>query len=204
MTTHPQYHFVDVTDGKLGLGILTEGLTEYEILADKKRTIAVTMIRAFRDVFATMPARRNDPGAQSQRLIEFKYSICPHAGDYQRANLFAEARRFNLPLEAVQTGRRGGPLGNQISFLSIEPASLILSAMKQSQSGKSMIVRFFNPLLKKLQATISCFGNVKQVWQTNLNEERIRELKPRKDGRISIAVKPKKIITLEIMSIREK
>ncbi|MDP7134220.1 MAG: glycoside hydrolase family 38 C-terminal domain-containing protein, partial [Planctomycetota bacterium] len=67
MTTHPQYHFVDVTDGKLGLGILTEGLTEYEILADKKRTIAVTMIRAFRDVFATMPARRNDPGAQSQR-----------------------------------------------------------------------------------------------------------------------------------------
>ena len=203
LTTHPQYHFVDVSDGKLGLGILTEGLTEYEILNDKKRTIAVTMIRAFRDIFG-MPARSDDTGAQSQRLIEFKYSICPHAGDYQRANLFAEARRFNLPLEAVQTGRRGGPLGNQISFLSIEPASLILSAMKQSESGKSMIVRFFNPLLKKLQATISCFGNVKQVWQTNLNEERIRELKPRKDGRISIAVKPKKIITLEIMPNREK
>lgn len=197
LKTHPQYHFVDVTDGKVGLGILTEGLTEYEILEDPNRTIAVTMVRAFADVIG-IPAREQDTGAQCQRQIIFRYAICPHDGDYQDANLFAEARRFHLPLQIGQCGRRGGPLGDRVSFLSIEPASLILSAMKQSENGRSVILRFFNPLRKTLRGRIRFFRPIRQAWETNLNEQRLRRLGLQKPDLVQIAVGPKKIITLEI------
>jgi len=197
LSVHPQYYFADITDGKAGLAVLVEGLTEYEVIDDAKRTIAVTLIRAIDRICGT-PAR-DDIGGQCIRAHEFRYSICPHAGDYQQANLVAEARRFNLPLEAVQSGRRGGRLGDEISFLSIDPATLILTGLKQSENGRSVIARFFNPLLTKVRGSVRCFRSIRQAWETNLNEQRQEKLKLKDKHTIALHVGPKKIVTLEIM-----
>ncbi|NQT83952.1 hypothetical protein HQ563_13075, partial [bacterium] len=43
--THPQLGFVDVSDGKVGLAILNQGLPEYEVVDDRDRTVAVTLLR---------------------------------------------------------------------------------------------------------------------------------------------------------------
>jgi len=200
ITTHPNYSFVDVSDGKAGLAVLNEGLTEYQVFEDRKRTIALTLVRSFEKICG-VPACEN-VGGQCLRRLECRYAIYPHGGDYQQGNVFAETQRFNLPLEAAQSGRRGGPLGDEASFFRLEPDCLILSALKRSEDGRSVILRFFNPTLKKVKATITCFKNIKQAWETDLNEQRQRKLKLQNNRSVIISAVPKRIITLEIVLSR--
>lgn len=197
VTTMPNYGFVDIADRKRGLAILNEGLTAYQVEDDKERTIALTLVRAFENVCG-VPSRES-PGAQCLRHYECRYAIYPHAGDYRRGNVYQELQRFGLALEAAQCGRRGGPLGDEIGFFELGPDCLILSALKRSENGKSIILRFFNPTNAKIPATVRCFRPVKKAWLTNLNEDRQRELTSENQRCLSLDVAPKKIITLEIM-----
>jgi len=193
---HPNYGFVDLTDGKTGLAILNEGLTEYEVLRDRQRTVALTLLRCVQDICG-VPAAEN-MGGQCRREFEFRYAIYPHAGDYQRGNVFQEAQDFHLPLEPTQSGR-GGPAGDEMSFFSLDPSTLILSAFKRSENGRSVILRFFNPTLKKVQATVACFRRIKRAWETNLNEQRLKVLKPKTANTVTMVARPKKIVTVEIV-----
>ncbi|MEZ6071154.1 MAG: glycoside hydrolase family 38 C-terminal domain-containing protein [Pirellulales bacterium] len=43
----PMHRFVDMSDGKIGLAILNEGLREYEAVVDEDRTLAITLLRGF-------------------------------------------------------------------------------------------------------------------------------------------------------------
>ena len=195
--THPNYGFVDVSDTKVGLAILNEGLTEYEVSKDRSRTVALTLVRAFADVCGE--AAGDDVEQQCLRPFEFRYAIYPHSGDYQAGNVSIQERQYQLPLVCAQSGRGSGEMGDAISFFKLEPASLVLSALKRSESGKSIIMRFFNPNLKTLRAKVSCFSDIKRVWQTNMNEERQKECRPTSKRVASLRVKPKRIVTLEIM-----
>ena len=192
VSTHPQYYFVDLSDGQAGLAILPEGLTEYEVLEDRERTVAVTLVRAFATICGT--PSRDDVGGQCLRRFRFRYALLPHAGDYQAGDVFQESQRFNLPLEVAQGGRSGTEAG----FFEITPASLVLSALKRSERGDSVIVRFFNPSTKNTRAVVSCFRKIRNAWITNLNEERREALEVADKKTVAIDAPSKKIVTLEV------
>lgn len=205
----PQQSFVDLSDGKRGLTILNRGLREYEVEQDDERTIALTLLRGVRypKVAGGANPWADDPTpvrCQCMGKYTFDYAVYPHGGNWESGHLTEEARRFNAPMNISQITE--GLLVDvpEKSFLTITPHQLVLSAMKLSESGKSLIVRVYNPTKRKLTGKLQFGCKVRKARLLNLNEEPIRggELEVTKKHTVAIEVAPKKIMTIETFATR--
>jgi len=205
-TTHPQLTFIDVSDGEVGLMIANRGIPEYEALADEDGvTVALTLLRCVGWLsLPDLPVRRElagpmieTPKAQCLGDYAFNYSIIPHEGDWLTSKAYIQAKQFNVPLHAVEVGVHEGDLPPELSFLSIAPESLILSALKRAEREGGLIARFYNIEDKEVEAKIKSFTPHITIWMTNLNEDRLERLKP-VNGEVTLNVGAHKIITLLI------
>ena len=202
MKTHPQLSFVDVSDGEIGLAIINEGLREYEVLDDPFRTIALTFLRCFPFkiwINSEMAIHPEGKGSQCLGNHKFRYAIYPHRGDWKDGDVFRQAYQHNAPLRMAQCGQGGGNLPKEMSFIEIQPSNLIISALKKSEREESIIVRLFNPTDMDLEGKISCCKKIKKVRLVNLNEEPIKDIKINSHNVITLPVKKKKIVTLELI-----
>ena len=199
--TFPMQRFVDVSDGKVGLAIINDGLREYEVTSDPERTIAVTLARAFELALATVCdawERHPEMGlSQSPGAHEFRYLIYPHAGAWDEAEVYREAERLSAPLELAQAGPHKGGMPKRCSFLRIEPANLVLSALKQSEDGEAMIARVFNPTAKPLEGTLKFFHRVAAAEIVTLEEEPVETLQTQGKS-IRLHIGAKKILTVKL------
>jgi alpha-mannosidase len=195
-STHPQLGFVDVSDGKVGLAILNEGLTEYAVLDDPKRTIALTLLRC---VGRSIGEDYDQLGAQCLGEQEFQYSIYPHAGNWEKAEVFTESLRHNTALKATQSKRYSkGSLKQETSFLEILPSAVVLSAVKQSERGNSIILRVYNPTSRSQKCEIRFpMRRFKRARIVNLLEEAEGELDARPSKTLGLDVAAKKIVSIE-------
>ena len=197
--TFPMQRFVDVSDGKVGLAVINEGLREYEVTPDVDRAIAFTLMRAF-EVSLTTVSKRWEPhpemtGSQCFGEHEFRYSIYPHAGRWDKAEVPVEAERLALPLEPAQAGAHGGDLPQRHGFLTITPANVVLSAFKQSEDGKGIVVRVFNPTKAAIKATLTFARPVASAQQLTLEETPLGTVKS-EGKKIAVALGSKKIVTV--------
>ena len=201
--THPHQRFVDVSDGKVGLAILNDGLREYEVTDDDSRTIAITLLRAFEVALTTVAWRwERHPemeGSQALGSHEFRYFIYPHTGDWQKGSVVREAELFNLGLQPAQAGPHEGTLPKSKAFFRIEPEELMLSALKTAERKEALIVRMFNPTENALEASLTLPAPPKAAEFVNLNEEPVAGPGPQiSKETIHFKVEAKKIVTLEI------
>ena len=198
---YPNHRFVDLSDGKVGLALINDGIREYEAKDDEDRTLYLTLLRGY--VFRNSPIiDRWDVYpemllSQSLGENEWRYAIYPHEGTWEDADVFAQADTFNLKIEVGQAGKHGGDLPWEMSFFSVEPADLAISAVKKCEDRDTVILRIFNPTSEDLKATVTTYRPIKGVWLTNMNEERREELAP--DGaKVVFSIGKKKIVTLEV------
>ena len=146
--TNPQYpmhRFVDMSDGKVGLGLLNEGMREYEATDDADRTLYLTLLRGFTamqspvidqwDVYPWMKL------AQSLGINQCHYAIVTHRGGWLEGRVYEAAEQFELPLESAQAGKGGGDMPKEFSFLEIAPADVVLSALKKCEYRDSLVAR---------------------------------------------------------------
>ncbi len=196
-STHPQLGFVDVSDGKVGLAILNEGLPEYAVLDDAQRTIALTLLRC---VGRSIGEDYEQKGGQCLGVHEFRYALYPHAGRWDTAGVFEQSLAHNTRIKVTQSRRhKRGRLPQRQSFLEITPSTLVLSALKQSESGRSLILRLYNPTTRKISGTLRFpFKPLKKVRITNLLEQPTQPVALRNRHRVALNVPPKRIMTLEI------
>ncbi len=200
---YPMHRFVDMSDGKVGLGIINDGIREYEALDNDERTLAVTLFRGFTatqspvidqwDVFPEMKL------AQSLGINEWRYAIMPHKGGWIEGGLYREADKFLLKLESAQAGKGGGVLPKELSFVEITSDKIALSAMKKSEERDSLILRLFNPTPEKVETELKFYNAVREVWLTNMNEERREKLEITNKNIIDLTFEHKKIKTVEIV-----
>ncbi len=199
--TFPMQRFVDVSDGNVGLAVINDGLREYQVTEDSQRTIAVTLLRAYEVSMATVSkawdlhpemALSQSPGPH-----ECRYVIYPHAGGWAAAELYCEAERLALPLEPAQTGAHGGDLPARYSFLAIEPANLVLSALKQSEDGQALVLRVFNPTETALEGRLRLFRRIRSASLVSLEEKVLEEL-PARGKSLRLNVAPKKTVTVKL------
>lgn len=199
--TFPMLRFVDVNDGKAGLAIINDGLREYQVTDDDDRTIAVTLMRAYQVSLTTVSKRwdvRPQMGlSQCPGEHEFRYLIYPHAGSWDAADVYANVERLAAPLQPAQAGPHGGALPKRCSFLQVEPANLILSAVKQSESGEGLVIRVFNPTAHAIEGKLRFFRPLRTAHALTLEEKRGEPLTVQ-DDTISFPAGMKKIVTLEI------
>lgn len=203
MQTLPQQSFVDVSDGDKGIAFLNNCLTEYELRNDGHSTMALTLFRGVRNIICSemraLGAFPKQKGGQCLGLQEFEYSLYFHNGDWQRGKAFKKAREFNVAPTIMQTScHKGGNLQSGSSLFSIESDDLVLSALKKSEDRQSYILRLFNPTDETVDTEISFFKEIRRACMTNLNEERIGDLKIEKDRKVRISAGQNKIITIEL------
>ena len=199
---YPMHRFVDISDEKVGLAVINDGIREFEAVDDDRRTLCITLLRGFTamqspvidqwDVYPWMEL------AQSPGVHQWRYAVMPHVGDWQEGEVSREAEKFTLPLEAAQAGRGKGDLPKQMSFIEIEAKDIVLSALKKCEHRDTLVLRLYNPTLKDFDADIKFFRPIKEVWLTNMNEER-REKLPVNDNIVSIHFGHKKIVTCEVI-----
>jgi alpha-mannosidase len=63
-----------------------------------------------------------------------------------------------------------GDLPAALSFLTLRPETLALSAVKQSEDGDSLIVRFYNPTNEPMEATLQTVYPIRSAQAVTLNE----------------------------------
>jgi len=208
MPFFPQRSFVDVSGEGKGLAILNRGLPSYEVIDDKKRTVALTLLRCVEWVTAPgLLTTRNvvgnsfwgfAPEGQCLGKYIFHYSLYPHRGDWEEGKVYHQAYQHNIDCRVVQTDKHKGGLPSLMSFVTVEPDNLIVSCFKKAEGRNSLILRLFNTSKKRVSAKIRFYRRIKKVYLLDLNERREKELKVRK-GTILYSVPGKKIITFELI-----
>ncbi len=198
--THPQQHFVDISDEENGLAIVNNCFTEYEVTQDKRKTIAMTLFRSVNNRIASeyrsASVYPNQKGSQCLRTMEFHYAIYPHAGDWVQGNVYAEAEIFNIRPTLYQScAHKNGHLPQVYSMLTIEPSNLILSALKKAEDSDSYIIRVYNPAMDAISGKIRFGVDIKKVWFSNMNEERLKDINIH-NNTIEISIASNKIVTL--------
>lgn len=187
VNTFPQKRFVDISDGQVGLGILNRGLPEYEVLQDGPgvplagMAVAVTLLRCVEWLSrGDLSTRRGHAGPmeqtpEAQCLGQYicDYALVPHVGDWEAAEalVLREAQAFNTPVQALVTNQHEGQHPSRAMMLEVEPRELVVSAIKQSNTGNGLIVRVYNPLAHAVEASIRPAIDCTKAFVVNLAEE---------------------------------
>lgn len=202
MYDFPMHHFVDVSDGQKGIAALVDGLKEYEVLPDKDKTLAITLLRTFE--YKINPAAPQDysheKGAQMLGESTYRLALYPHQGDWQQGEVYQEAFLFNYPVRLVQTGKLEGELGIEASMLKITPEELIFGTMKiaESEEANTFILRLYNPTSKTLSGKVELLKNIRSVEKVTLEEIAEEKVSVEGGNSFSVQLKSKGIASFKV------
>jgi alpha-mannosidase len=185
----------------LGSTVVTRGLHTME--PGKDGELIVTLLRCV----GQLSGRGDGPGiktpdAQCQGKQTFELARFPHDGDWKEAKVWKQANQFTVPLRAVHTlisaeDRRDLP--PSLSFLTVEPDSLVVTAIKQAEDEPgTLVVRFFNTTDEPVENARVTMRGLKRARRVNMNEETEEDLTVAGNAVSLGTIGPKKIVTLSL------
>ncbi len=204
MSSLPMQNFIDISDGKAGLAILNNDLTEFEVSQDARRVISLTLLRCV-DVYICTEGRcaTVEAGAKGPQCLgthTYKYALMPHAGDWLEADVYGQMERFVHKPRAYQISRHDRrDLPVSASLLRIDNPAVQVAAVKPAESGKGFAARFYNPTGKKQEVKIETAVQIKDVFETNLGEDVKTSLESGINS-FKLEIQPYKIVTVIILS----
>ncbi len=100
----------------------------------------------------------------------FHFSMTSHAPGWRNGDRFG--KEANTPLHAVRTTRKANAdLPERHSFLTLQPANVLLSTLKRAEDGDGVIVRIFDAEGIDSKATVALPGGWTEALSTNLIED---------------------------------
>jgi alpha-mannosidase len=180
----PALRWADLSGPAHGLSLLNDSKYGYDC---RNNVLRLTLLRS-----PAWPDPHADEGAH-----EFTYSLFPHGSGGAGTGTMRNGYELNSRLIAVGTGSHSGELPAEYSFVSIEPENLIVTALKEEEDGKDMVIRFYEFGGRKTTARIALPSGVAEVFDANLMEQ--KGAKVAFDGKTALVeVKPNEITTLEL------
>ena len=187
---YPAQNWIDYSDKQYGVGLINRGLPGNNVT---KNVAFVTLLRSVDRVLFDHPS---GAGALERGEHKFAYAIYPHKGAWKEAKTFRTAMEFNNPLIVIKTTRHKGDLPKELSFLSVTPENIIVTAVKMSD--EDVLIRFYETAGEKTSAKITPFKPIKKAWTTSLLEERLKELKTAAGKNILMNVERFEIATVAV------
>jgi alpha-mannosidase len=181
----PAIRWADLGDGQHGFSLINGSKYGYDA---KGNVLRLTLLRA-----PTWPDPNADRGNQ-----HFAYSLYPHAGSWRKADTVLRGYEFNYKLRALQVEGHTGELPATHSFVSIRPSNLVVTAMKQSEDGKDLVLRFYEWAGKKGSAAITLPAGATSVVVTNLMESPEGVPLTVNGGQVTVPVTPYSINTVRV------
>jgi alpha-mannosidase len=186
----PALRWADLGDGKHGFSLINESKYGYDC---RGNVLRLSLLRS-----PVWP----DPDADRGRQ-HFSYALYPHAGDWKSALTVRHGYEYNYRLQARASAAHAGALPASHSFVRVEPANLVLTAMKKAEDGDGLILRFYEWAGEKTEARIEAPPGATAAYATNLMEKIDRDaarqgLVHRDAGGIHLSVEPYSIDTLRV------
>jgi alpha-mannosidase len=140
----PGQRWVDIEgtrDGKVrGLAVINDAKYGYSVHGSDLR---ISVARSA--VYAHHNPKVLDMNAEhlwmDQGIQTFRMLMVPHSGRWNDVNIPRIAEEFSAPAPVIYQGIHGGKLPASGSFLSTSSENVIISAMKKSESGDTIIIR---------------------------------------------------------------
>ncbi len=130
----------------------------------------------------------------------YRMALMPHHGDWRLR--YRDAIGFNYPLVAFVGEPDASPAREAMparqTFLRLEPSSLILTAMKKSEDGSEIVLRFYEAEGNHTNARIQLPTAIHKARRTSLIEEDQETLALGDDGALYLKVAPWEIMTLKL------
>jgi alpha-mannosidase len=184
----PALRWADLGDERHGFSLINEAKYGYDAKGSELR---ISLLRS-----SVYPDPDADRGVQ-----EFSYSLYPHTGTWKQANTILRAYEFNYKLLARQISAHTGALPSSHSFVSVHPNNLVLTAMKKSEDGDALVLRFYEWAGERTTARINIPAGASTAMETNLMEQAVGYSKARlstSGAHVDIDVGPYSINTLRI------
>ena len=130
----------------------------------------------------------------------YRMSLLPHGGSWRLR--YRDAIGFNHQLIACVAGAGSPSSGSapriSANYLRLEPENLILTAMKKSEGGDFVTIRFYEAEGTPCTARLRMPKTIQKAWKTSLIEENVETIKPDVDGTLRLTIKPYEIVTIKV------
>lgn len=174
------HKWTDISETNFGAAVLND--CKYGISIEDS-TLSLTLHKS-----GNHPAAKGDQGRH-----RFTYSLLPHAGAFSAEAVVQPAFELNTaPYIAV--GKVGS--GDTVSIAKVLKENVIIDTVKSAENGKGYIFRLYECERALTDVNISFGFSFKKVYETNMMEDIITELKPQEDKSVNLTVKPFEIKTL--------
>lgn len=189
----PAIRWLDLSDesGAFGLSLLNDSKYGFDV---KDGTLRMSVIHG-----PTDPDPEADRG-ESETL----YSLYPHVGSWQQAEVHRRAQELNQPLIARLVMNHPGPLASANSFVRVEPPNAVLSALKKEMGyyNQGLIIRLFETFGRETEAVVEFPWDLK-FEETDLIERPLAKISG--DGKIlRLRLKPFEIKTIRAVKKPEE
>lgn len=178
------HKWLDLSNEQFGLTLANSGSYNFEA---QETTVRMTLLRS------TEAANRS----AEENVYRFSYALMPHRGDWMQAQASRMSHDFNQPLLARVVKQHSGSLPGQQSFVSVEPAGVVLSTLKKAEDDESWIMRVQENHGASTIALVTLPFAAAAVSEVNFMEW---EEKPTNlaGTRLAISLKPWEVKTLKV------
>ena len=181
----PAMRWADLGDGRHGMSLLNESKYGYDAVGNQLR---LTLLRS-----PTWP----DPDADREHH-HFRYALYPHTGDWKQALSVRHGYEFNYRLKAMQVEAHTGALPAEHSFAGIAEKNVVLTAMKQTEDGKGLLLRFYEWAGKSGDVTLTVPAGAESASVANLMEKPEGSPLTVTGGKVTVPVTPYQIQTVRL------
>jgi alpha-mannosidase len=186
----PALRWADLGDGRHGFSLINESKYGYDCQGNVLR---LSLLRS-----PVWPDPEADRGHH-----HFSYALYPHGGDWKSALTMRHGWEYNYRLQARAGMAHAGQLPAEHSFLRVEPANLVATALKKAEDGDGLILRFYEWAGTRTEARIEVPPGATAAYATNLMEKtdtdaQQKGLVQRRENTVTYKVDPFSINTIRI------
>ena len=203
--------FTDLNDKNSGMSLLTNGLREYEITGEDFSNIALTLFRGVgllgKEEMYYRPGRPSGikletPDSQMLGKLKFEFAVFIHSGDEIEGLVPQKGREYvtpvtvynKIPYNAMRLNPAGFNTPDRYSLFGKKIEGSVLSAVKKAEREEALLIRIYNPNINKdIQDSLIFDKSIKNIYETNLNEDKVNDL-----NNADIILKPCQVKTVAL------
>ncbi len=197
--TWPSHSFISLQDEKTCTTVYHKGISEYEVIDNEERTVALTLLRCFSSAGNPTEVHQYQELAQCQGIHTFSYSFEIINAGCSDAELVSRALQFAVPVYAVQTTKHKGELERSNSFITVDSEQFIVTALKNSDNGDGILIRGFNVSQETITFDVWACLPFSEAYQQDLEGNIINKLDYKNNKIEGIKAEKREIVTLVLV-----
>jgi alpha-mannosidase len=124
--------------------------------------------------------------------------LYPHSGDWKQALTVRHGYEFNYGLKAMQVPAHTGSMKPEHSFVSLPEQNVVLTAMKKTESGDGLVLRFYEWAGKSGNVRLTVPSGATGATVVNLMEKPEGENLSVVGDKVTVPVTPFQIQTVRV------